>query len=282
MMVPQTFSTSDLASVFALILLEGLLSADNALVMAIMVRHLPKADQQKALLYGLGGAFIFRLIAIVFASVVLNQWWLQALGALYLLYLPLKHFLHRNDEHGSPKAKNQGFWATVIAVELTDIAFALDSVLAGIGFIMKPGVGIQNDKIWVVYLGAVIGIVLLRFAAGLFIRLLERFPDLDNVAYLLVGWVGVKLAMHSIEKVDSQFPKLLPFHPPHFTEAMFWSGLAAIAIIGGGIAVLRKKDSPPGEGPLEEDAEVMESVQDLQIEPDEDEAEIARRNQTPD
>jgi hypothetical protein len=82
--------------------------------------------------------------------------------------------------------------------------------------------------------------------------------------------------------VDSQFPNALPFHPPHFTEGMFWSGLAAIAIIGGGIAVFRRKDSPPGESPMEVEAEVMESVQDLQIEADEDEAEIARRNQTPD
>jgi YkoY family integral membrane protein len=231
-MTPQTFVPSDLFGVGALILLEGLLSADNALVLAIMVKHLPKAEQKKALLYGLGGAFVFRLIAIIFASIVLNQWWLQAIGALYLLFLPAKHFVQRSQEHKQVAIKKAGFWATVIAVELTDIAFALDSVLAGIGFISKPEVGVQQDKIWVVYLGAIIGIVLLRFAAGLFVRLLERFPALDHMAYLLVGWVGVKLAFHSFEKFEKQSPGFLPFHVPHLTEPVFWGGLLLIAAAG--------------------------------------------------
>jgi len=149
-MTPQTFVPGDLFGVGALILLEGLLSADNALVLAIMVKHLPKLEQKKALLYGLGGAFAFRLIAIVFASIVLNQWWLQAIGALYLLFLPIKHFAQRSNEHKKIEIKKAGFWPTVIAVELTDIAFALDSVLAGIGFISRPGVGVQQARIWLV------------------------------------------------------------------------------------------------------------------------------------
>src|SRR4051794_36194650 len=93
MFLGQSFQTGDIASVVALVLLEGLLSADNALVLAIMVRHLPKQQQQRALLYGLVGAFVFRLVAILLASFVLKLWWLQAIGAAYLLYLPFKHFL---------------------------------------------------------------------------------------------------------------------------------------------------------------------------------------------
>ena len=88
-MFGQTFDLPDLGSVGSLILLEGLLSADNALVLALMVRHLKEDEQKRALLYGLGGAFVFRFIAIMFASVVLQQWWLQAIGAAYLIYLPL-------------------------------------------------------------------------------------------------------------------------------------------------------------------------------------------------
>lgn len=233
-MFGQTFDPSDLLSVAFLVLLEGLLSADNALVLAILVKHLPKGEQRKALLYGLGGAFLFRLVAILFAAVVLRQWWLQAVGALYLLYLPAKHF-HRATQPHAPRPAGGGFWQTVVAVELTDIAFALDSVLAGIGFISRPGKGVDDSKIWVVYLGAVIGIVLLRFAASLFVQLLDRFPKLDHVAYALVGWIGIKLGVHAWEKGAHT---LAPgAWAPHLPEAAFWGGLFAIAILGSLMAV---------------------------------------------
>lgn len=262
-MFGQTFQISDLAGVGALIVLEALLSADNALVLAIMVRHLPKKLQQKALLYGLGGAFVFRFIAIIFASVVLKQWWLQGLGAVYLLALPIKHFVQRSkgDDHAAKKPGG-GFWQTVIAVELTDIAFALDSVLAGIGFISRPDTGIQQNKIWVVYAGAIIGIILLRFAASLFIRLLEKFPVLDHVAYILVGWVGVKLFFHSAVKFQEVSPGTLPFTFPHLPEAVFWGGLGAIAVTGSIIAYVKRT---PSDTSLEGEAEVMQDAQDMVI-----------------
>lgn len=261
-MIPQTFELSDLAGVGFLIILEALLSADNALVLAIMVRHLPRPLQQKALLYGLGGAFVFRFIAIIFASIVLKQWWLQGLGALYLLFLPIKHFVARSKGHEA-KPVGGGFWQTVIAVEFTDIAFALDSVLAGIGFITKPPpIGMQEHKIWVVYVGAIIGIVLLRFAASMFIRLLEKFPMLDHVAYILVGWVGVKLLFHSITKYQSINPTALPFDFPHMNESVFWGGLAAIAILGGLFAYIKRS---PDDMSLEDEAKVIGEAQDLRI-----------------
>src|ERR1700712_2329022 len=125
-MFGQHFQTSDLAAVAALVVLEALLSADNALVLAIMVRHLPKDEQKRALFYGLGGAFVFRLVAILFASFVLKQWWLQGLGAIYLLAVPAKHFIKSARDRRDPKARPVGasFWMTVLAVEVTDIAFA--------------------------------------------------------------------------------------------------------------------------------------------------------------
>jgi YkoY family integral membrane protein len=246
----QTFQIGDLAGVGTLVLLEGLLSADNALVLAIMVRHLPRKDQQRALLYGLGGAFVFRFIAIVFASVVLEQWWLQAVGAMYLLYLPIKHFV-QSSKKDEPHAKPVGgsFWQTVIAVELTDIAFAVDSVLAGIGFITHPVQGIRSEKIWVVYLGAIIGIILLRFAAGAFIRLLEKFPVLDHLAYVLVGWVGVKLAFHSGSKYEQLYPHTLPFHIPHLSETVFWGGLGLITLAGCVLAYIKREPGKPASEP---------------------------------
>lgn len=237
-MFGQTFQPSDLAGVGALIILEALLSADNALVLAIMVRHLPKTQQRKALLFGLAGAFAFRLIAILFASIVLRQWWLQSVGAIYLLFLPIKHF-YRHSQAKDVKPVGAGFWQTVIAVELTDIAFAVDSILAGVTFIDN-----KQDKIWVVYFGAIIGIVLLRFAASMFIRVLEKYPVLDHVAYLLVGWVGVKLAFLSGHTFDKYNPGKLSVALPEMPTVVFWGVLLLIAGLGTAIAVAKgRKDT---------------------------------------
>lgn len=259
-MFGQTFEFSDLAGVAALVLLEALLSADNALVLAIMVRHLPRNLQQKALLYGLGGAFVFRLIAILLAKYVLSFWWLQAIGAAYLLSLPVKHFWVHSQKDKVVKPVGGGFWQTVVAVEMADIAFAIDSVLAGIAFISKPGVGVQSEKIWVVYLGAMIGLILLRFAAGVFIRILDRFPFFDHVAYILVGWVGVKLAFLAGHSYELGHPGSLPFHWPEMPKAVFWGVLLAIAGIGTFVA-LRNERKPQ----MEEEAEIAEDVEDMAV-----------------
>ena len=239
-MFGQSFAPGDLLSVGTLVVLEALLSADNALVLAIMVRHLPEEERKRALLYGLGGAFVFRLIAIVFASIVLAQWWLQALGGGYLAFLAVKHFLSsRGEDPTKIKKPKGGFWPTVIAVELTDVAFALDSVLAGIAFITDPKAGIIESKIWVVVTGAMIGIVLLRFAANAFSKILDRYPGLDHVAYTLVGWVGVKLLSHAFHR--AYVLKEIPFEVPGMSEPVFWGGMAAILLLGVGMAVAKRK-----------------------------------------
>lgn len=239
-MFGQSFAPADLLSVATLVLLEALLSADNALVLAIMVKHLPEDERKKALLYGLGGAFVFRLVAIVFASFVLEQWWLQAVGGAYLAFLTVKHFLtSRGDDPQKIKRPKGGFWPTVVAVELTDIAFALDSVLAGIAFITLPKTGVQDEKLWVVVTGAMIGIVLLRFAAAAFSKLLDRYPGLDHVAYTLVGWVGVKLLSHAFHRGHTLGK--VPFEVPGMGEPVFWSGLVAILLVGVGMAVARRR-----------------------------------------
>jgi YkoY family integral membrane protein len=254
LMFGQTFAVSDLAVVGVLILLEGLLSADNALVLAIMVKHLPREQQRKALTYGLVGAFVFRGVAILLAGWIIKLWWLQAIGAAYLLFLPIKHFLHKAGDGSAKDLAAKGFWATVVAVEITDIAFAVDSVLAGVAMVRS------QDKLWVVYLGAIIGIVLLRFAASAFIRLLERYPDLDAVAYLLVGWVGVKLGFEAIHNLSVTAQLGWPISP--LPKPVFWTVMAIIAGLGTAYAV-RKGPSTTDDAETLEQEEAAERVEDV-------------------
>lgn len=230
----QVFHFTDLKAVLLLVVLEGLLSADNALVLALMVRHLPGDQQKKALLYGLGGAFVFRFVAILAATFIIQLWWLQVIGAVYLAWISVKHFalLGKGEMEGEGEARNlrgKSFWATVIAVELTDIAFAVDSVIAAVAVEPRP------EKLWVVYCGAIIGVVLLRYAAGAFIKLLDRFPLLEHLAYGLILWVAVKLGMmagHNFTRTD--YGKATGLHIPEMPQLVFWS-VMGVLIIGGSL-----------------------------------------------
>lgn len=258
-MFGQKFQLGDLGTVAFLVVLEALLSADNALVLAILVRHLPRDQQKKALLYGLGGAFALRTAAILLAAFIISFWWLQLIGALYLLYLPIKHFIDigkESDEGG----KKMGFWATVVYLNLVDTAFALDSVIVAVAVVDTVR---HPDKIWVVVAGAILGIVILRFAANYFIRLLEKYPALDHVAYALVGWAGVKLLFisgHSFERWLAGRGTRLAFSIPEMPSLVFWSGMALIAI-GGSMLALRHPESKPLEDEQREAEELLEEVE---------------------
>ncbi|MFC5602214.1 TerC family protein [Sporosarcina koreensis] len=230
-----------------LIALEGLLAADNAVVMAVMVKHLPRPQQKKALFYGLLGAFVFRFAALFMITFLVNIWQIQALGAAYLLFISIKSLLDRgNDDHDVKKPRKQsGFWMTVFKVELADIAFALDSMLAAVALaVTLPELGdfhiggINGGQFVVMLLGGIIGLVIIRFAARQFVVLLEKYPSLETAAFLIVGWVGVKLvvltlAHPKLQIIDEAFP--------HSTmwKSTFWIVLAAIAV-GGYLTAMAK------------------------------------------
>lgn len=192
--------------------LEGLLAADNALVLAIMVKHLPDNERKRALFYGLAGAFVFRFGSLFVISYLVDIWQVQAIGALYLLFIAANHILRKfvfkksttEEIHGSsaqPKKKS-GFWMTVFKVEVADIAFAVDSILAAVALAValpKSGLprigGLDGGQFLVVFAGGLIGLIIMRFAASYFVKLLHSRPGLEVAAFFIVGWVGVKLAV---------------------------------------------------------------------------------------
>ena len=162
--MPFGIETGDLLTIGALVILEGLLSADNALVMAIMVLGLPRELHQKALRYGLIGGFAFRILATMLAVYLIHVAWVKLLGGGYLLYLTYVHF--RGGEGGDrsepPRARPgfglNPFWATVVRVEMINLAFSIDSILAAVAL---------STKTWVVVTGGILGIVAMRIAAAL-------------------------------------------------------------------------------------------------------------------
>lgn len=227
-----------------LVALEGLLAADNALVLAIMVKHLPDKERKKALFYGLTGAFVFRFASLFIISFLVDVWQIQAIGALYLLFIAINHivrkivFKKKDEDTGEIEKKKSGFWGTVFKVELADIAFAIDSILAAVALAMTlpntnlPQIGgMDGGKFLVIFMGGLIGLIIMRFAANLFVRLLNSRPGLEIAAFAIVGWVGVKLAVLTLGHKDIG---LIPYEFAHSIEwkLIFYGVLILIALAG--------------------------------------------------
>jgi len=181
-----------------LIIIESLLSIDNAAVLATMVLDLPPQQRAKALRYGIIGAYVFRGLCLLFAAWLIKIWWLKPLGGLYLIYLAYDFFRRKaTPQHEDDMLVKEEkwfyklsfgmigpFWATVVAVEMMDLAFSLDNVFAAVAF---------TDNIWLVCIGVFIGILAMRFVAQWFVKLLERYPFLETSAFLVIGILGLKL-----------------------------------------------------------------------------------------
>ena len=184
--VATVTSPANWAVIGTLIVLEGLLSADNALVLAIMVKHLPKEQQRKALYYGILGAYAFRFLAIGLGTFLVKIWWVKLVGAAYLLYLAGSHFFGKSEEDDvdENKVAGMGFWRTVLAVEMMDVAFSMDSILAAFGI---------SDQTWVLFLGGLLGVAMMRGVAQVFLKLIEKIPELETTAYILIGIIGFKM-----------------------------------------------------------------------------------------
>lgn len=229
-------------TVAVLVVLEGLLSADNALVLALMVKDLPPRKRLRALTYGLVGAYVFRFAAIFFATLLINVWQFQALGAAYLLYIAVKHLLGKATGKQPQVKTSPSFWGTVVRVELMDIAFAVDSILAAVALVkslppttLPPIGGLDAGRFAVVILGGFIGVLAMRLVARLFVRLLEEHPRLEKAAYLIVGWIGVKLG---IVTLGHPHIGILPEELPQTTwyKLVFWGvmlGLFLWGLLGG-------------------------------------------------
>lgn len=210
----SSLAAVDLLTIGTLALLEGILSVDNALVLAILVKDLPPQIRKKALTYGIIGAFVFRFIALIFAAKLMGWMIFKVLGGGYLIYLAMKHmfFFHKEEVHQSSPAVSRSFWMTVIVVELTDIAFSIDSITTAVA---------MSNKIIIVWLGGILGIIFLRFAANLFVNLLEALPKLEDLAYQLIFFIGIKLFLDAFSV--------------HLDTAVFWTMLGIIATIGASL-----------------------------------------------
>jgi YkoY family integral membrane protein len=235
-MLHQTFSLIDLPRLLLLVLLECALSADNALIIAAIIKPLPDHHKNKALWIGVSSALFLRLGAIFSLAYFIHFFWIQLLGAAYLLYIAILYHM-KYAVHYPYKARSESLWKVIVRLELTDLVFALDSIIAALGITkisIVPG-ALPPSKLWVVYMGGVIGLILMRFAAKILSTLMKKFANLEKTSHYLIGWVALKLGFQSIYEYY--------VHPPHpyaafYIELVFWLVSLLLLIYG----ILPKKE----------------------------------------
>jgi YkoY family integral membrane protein len=229
-----------------LIVIESLLSVDNAAVLATMVMDLPADQRKKALRYGIIGAYFFRGLALLFASFLVKFWFLKPIGGLYLLYLVWdwwkgKQTADKEDDFVDKKGNwlyrstvgaLGNFWATVALVELMDMAFSIDNVFAVVAF---------TDNIVLVWVGVFIGILAMRFVAQGFVTLMEKIPALETAAFVVIALLGIKLILSLMEHFapESAISKFLESPAADWGTSILTVLIFLVPII---IGSLRKKE----------------------------------------
>ena len=227
-----------LAVIGNLIIIESLLSVDNAAVLATMVMDLPEHQRNRALKYGIWGAYFFRGLAMLFAAFLIKIWWLKPLGGIYLLYLVFDYWKGKQtvekDDDVLDKQSNWlyratvgtfgSFWATVALVELMDMAFSIDNVFAAVAF---------TPNIILVCTGVFIGILAMRFIAQWFVRLMSKFHFLETCAFLVIAILGLKLLLSVVEHLypESSFSKLMSSHAADVLISVLTGGIFFLPIL---------------------------------------------------
>jgi len=206
MNILNELTAGNLLAIVFLILIEGILSLDNAIALAALVRSRLKnvEDQRKALTYGIWGAYFFRTVVVFIGVWLMECWWIKFLAGVYLVWLGISELLPKALK--TEEKELTGFnwkwlsplWATIISVEIMDIAFSIDSI--------GVALAISNVK-WVLIAGAILGILMMRIAANLFINLIGRYRILEKTAFVLVLIAGIGV---SLKAFDIEIPEV-PF-----------------------------------------------------------------------
>lgn len=234
----------------SLVLIEGLLSVDNVLGIAAIARGLPEEQRKRAIRLGMAGAYLFRVVALIFVGVLKDNLWVRWLGAAYLIYLMCSQLTQPKapeaehtgeledvatldqsaaaDQIPGPAlaAKGAAFGAVLMQIGLMDLSLSVDNVIAA--------VALAGNTMWAIYVGVFIAILALQFLTGVAMRMLERYPILEPTAFLLIGFVGMILVFESITGA-------------HLNAAVKFTGILlilAVAILWDRSAVMKKLFAP--------------------------------------
>jgi YkoY family integral membrane protein len=200
------FEVADIGVVIAVGILDGLLSVDNALVNASLARHLPERKQMQAIMFGLGMGALLRFVAIFFVAVIIAYPILRVVGAAYLAWLVLNHFVLETkdeveqEEHAQGAELQRQFVRVIFMLAYTDMAFSIDNVVATVG---------MSTRILVVIAGVAVSILTMIFATTLVVKLIQRYPRLEHTAFVVIGLVAAAMLIEDGHALFQQIPEIV-------------------------------------------------------------------------
>ena len=216
--------------VLKIIMIDVLLSGDNAVVIALACRQLPPHLRTKGILWGTAGAIVLRVVLIAFALTLLQIPFLKLVGAALLLWIGVKLLTHSEDEgHGEIQASDK-LWAAVKTVIVADLVMSIDNVIAIAGAATSAG---ESHQLTLVIFGLLVSIPIIVWGSQLVLKLMDRFPMIITAGGMLLGWIAGTMAHTD--------PALVAYLP----QTTAWSyglGVAgALFVLGLGLLVQRRQ-----------------------------------------
>lgn len=189
-----TFITGDfltlyLPTIISLALIEILLSIDNALVNASLAEPLPEKERKLAIRFGILGGAGLRLVALFFATLIIQNKWILIIGGLYLIYLAVDHLVLKKSDSGHNMKYKTTFGAVIVQIIFADAVFSIDNVVSAVGL---------SHNYWVIVSGVMIGIVSMLFVTTLVSGIIHKHPPLKKAAYIIVGLIGIVLLFETV------------------------------------------------------------------------------------
>ncbi|MDP1633872.1 MAG: TerC family protein [Gallionellaceae bacterium] len=217
--------------VFKIIMIDLLLSGDNAVVIALACRNLPEAQRRKGILYGVGGAIGLRVVLTFFAVSLLSLPWLKLVGALLLLWIGIKLILPDEDEHGGASIKAEAhLWGAIKTIIIADFVMSLDNVI-GVAAAAKGNVGL-------LVFGLLVSIPLIAWSSQLVLKLIDRYPFIIYAGGALLGYVAGEMLVTEVlfkELVESR----------HYLHWLFPAlGAAFVLVMGWWLARRMAQKAP--------------------------------------
>lgn len=217
-LTPEFFS-----GLAAIVLLDLVLAGDNAIVIALAVRNLPRDLQKKAVFWGTFGAIALRIV-LTFAVI-----WLLKLPGLMLagglLLIPIAWKLLKHDEHDPSITPAAGFWAAIRTIVIADALMGLDNVLAI--------AGAAKGHMGLVVLGLAISVPLVVWGSTLILKLIERYPAVVYVGAAAVAWTAARMIAHD--------HLVSPWFEGHPWAQWVLDAVLVLGICGGGWLMARRR-----------------------------------------
>ena len=218
--MPLEFTTL-IDNLIAIIIIDLVLAGDNAIIIALATKNLPKDLQRKAILWGTIGAILIRTLMTILAVQLLKIPGLSAVGGLALLYIAYQLITDNNDEHA--ESGTSSFWTAMRTIVIADAVMGIDNVLAV--------AGASEGNIYLVVAGLLISIPIVVFGSQLVLGLLQKYTWLIYVGGAVLIITGVKMITHE-KLLEPWFNEIL--HPYNEFGLM---AACLILILGVGIRI---------------------------------------------